>query len=189
MLANRTTGGVPDLRVITLLGFPVMSMVRLPTEESNGTANIHTGAVAVAIDIATGEASGGYQQTHDEFIDTHPDSGADLEFSIPDWEDVLTMASQAAISSGLGFTGVDIVFDADDGPMVLEVNRRPGLGIQNANMDGLLRRLRYVEAHGDPDQFHSAYDRVLRSQEWTTGGWRMAEQPSVDRKTPSEVEI
>ncbi|MFC7325923.1 sugar-transfer associated ATP-grasp domain-containing protein [Halorubrum rutilum] len=189
LLADRTTGGVPDLRVITLLGFPVMSMVRLPTEESNGTANIHTGAVAVAIDIATGEASGGYQQTHNEFIDSHPDSGADLEFSIPDWEDVLTMASQAAISSGLGFTGVDVVFDKHDGPMVLEVNRRPGLGIQNANMDGLLHRLRYVEAHGDPDQFQSAYNRVLRSQEWAKQDWKMVEQPPAERKTPSEVEI
>ncbi|GAA0533282.1 hypothetical protein GCM10008994_05050 [Halorubrum ejinorense] len=189
LLADRTTGGVPDLRVITLLGFPVMSMVRLPTEESNGTANIHTGAVAVAIDIATGEASGGYQQTRNEFIDSHPDSGADLEFSIPDWEDVLTMASQAAISSGLGFTGVDIVFDEDDGPMVLEVNRRPGLGIQNANMDGLLHRLRYVEAHGDPDQFQSAYNRVLRSQEWAKQDWGMVEQLPTERKTPSEVGI
>lgn len=187
LLADRTTGGVPDLRVITLLGFPVMSMVRLPTEESNGTANIHTGAVAVAIDIATGEASGGYQQTHNEFIDSHPDSGADLEFTIPDWEDVLTMASQAAISSGLGFTGVDIVFDEDDGPMVLEVNRRPGLGIQNANMDGLLHRLRYVEAHGDPDQFQSAYNRVLRSQEWAKQDWEIVQQPPAERKTSSEV--
>ena len=189
MLANRITQGVPDLRVITLLGFPVMSMVRLPTEESNGTANIHTGAVAVAIDIATGEASGGYQQTRDEFIDSHPDSGADLEFSVPDWEAVLTMASQAAIASGLGFTGVDIVFDEDNGPMVLEVNRRPGLGIQNANMDGLLHRLRYVEAHGDLDQFQSAHNRVLRSQEWAKQGWEMVEQPLPDRKTSSEVGI
>lgn len=189
LLANRTTGGVPDLRVITLLGFPVMSMVRLPTEESNGTGNIHTGAVAVAVNIVTGEASGGYQQTRNEFIDFHPDSGADLEFSIPDWEDVLTMASQAAISSGLGYAGVDIVFDKDDGPMVLEVNRRPGLGIQNANMDGLLHRLRYVEAHGDPDQFQSAYNRVLRSQEWAKQDWKMVEQPPADRKTPSEVSI
>lgn len=189
LLADRTTGGVPDLRVITLLGFPVMSMVRLPTEESNGTANIHTGAVAVAIDIATGDASGGYQQTRDEFVDTHPDSGADLEFSIPDWEEVLTMASKAAISSGLGFTGVDIVFDEDEGPMVLEVNRRPGLGIQNANMDGLLHRLRYIEAHGDPDQFHSAHDRVLRSQEWTRQDWEIVTQPPADRDTPSEVGI
>jgi alpha-L-glutamate ligase-like protein len=189
MLATRTTGGVPDLRVISLFGFPVMSMVRLPTEESSGTANIHTGAVAVAIDIATGEASGGYQQTHNKFIDSHPDTGADLEFSIPDWEAVLTMASQAGIASGLGYTGVDIVFDDNDGPMVLEVNRRPGLGIQNANMDGLLHRLRHVETHGDPDQFQSARNRVLRSQEWATQDWNTVEKPPVDSKAPSEVGI
>ncbi|GAB3420580.1 hypothetical protein GCM10027435_23450 [Haloparvum alkalitolerans] len=189
MLANRTTGGVPDLRVITLFGFPVMSMVRLPTEESNGTANIHTGAVAVAVDIATGTASGGYQQTHDAFIDTHPDTGADLEFTIPDWEEILTTASQAAIASGLGYTGVDIVFDEDDGPMVLEVNRRPGLGIQNANMDGLLHRLRYIEAHSDPDQFQSASNRVRRAQEWARQDWTTRIHAPTDNELPSEVGV
>ncbi|EMA56894.1 sugar-transfer associated ATP-grasp domain-containing protein [Halorubrum kocurii] len=187
LLADRTTGGVPDLRVITLQGFPVMSMVRLPTDESNGTANIHTGAVAVAIDILTGEASGGYQQTRDAFIQSHPDTGADLEFTIPEWEAVLAMASRAAISSGLGFAGVDIVFDEANGPMVLEVNRRPGLGIQNANMDGLLRRLRYVEDHGDHGQFQSATDRVRRAQEWAKQDWKTFTQPSTDREIRSEV--
>jgi alpha-L-glutamate ligase-like protein len=187
LLADRTTGGVPDLRVITLQGFPVMSMVRLPTNESNGTANIHTGAVAVAIDILTGEASGGYQQTRDAFIQSHPDTGADLEFAIPEWEAVLAMASRAAISSGLGFAGVDIVFDEANGPMVLEVNRRPGLGIQNANMDGLLRRLRYVEEHGDHGQFQSAPDRVRRAQEWAKQDWETFTQTSAESEIRSEV--
>ncbi|WP_049911161.1 sugar-transfer associated ATP-grasp domain-containing protein [Halorubrum coriense] len=187
MLADRTTGGVPDLRVITLQGFPVMSMVRLPTEESNGTANIHTGAIAVAIDIVTGEASGGYQQTRGTFIESHPDTGADLEFAIPDWDAVLTMASRAAISSGLGFAGVDIVFDESNGPMVLEVNRRPGLGIQNANMDGLLRRLRYAEAHGEPGQFQSAAGRVQRAQRWAIQDWDTVSHSSADSDIRQEV--
>ncbi|MEZ3163889.1 sugar-transfer associated ATP-grasp domain-containing protein [Halorubrum sp. RMP-47] len=187
MLADRTTGGVPDLRVITLQGFPVMSMVRLPTEESNGTANIHTGAIAVAIDIVTGEASGGYHQTRDAFVDSHPDTGADLEFAIPDWEAVLTMASRAAIASGLGFAGVDIVFDEHNGPLVLEVNRRPGLGIQNANMDGLLRRLRYVETHSEPGQFHSAADRVQQAQQWASQDWKAISQPPAESDSRHEV--
>lgn len=171
LLANRVTSGIPDLRVITLHGHPIMAMVRLPTEESKGTANIHTGAVAVAVDIASGETSGGYQQTRNRFVTEHPDTGAPLSFRIPDWERVLTTASRAAIASGFGYTGVDIVFDADKGPMVLEVNRRPGLGIQNANMAGLLGRLRFVEAQGEISRFSSASERVRRAMDWSKNGW------------------
>lgn len=172
LLADRVNSGVPDLRVITLHGFPIMAMARLPTVESNGTANIHTGAVAVAINLASGEASGGYQQTRDRFVDKHPDTGASLSFAIPEWQEVLTTASRAAIASGFGYTGVDIVFDADHGPMVLEVNRRPGLGIQNANMAGLLDRLRLVEAQGATNQFISAEERVRRAMEWSENEWQ-----------------
>lgn len=172
LLADRVHGGVPDLRVITLQGFPVMAMVRLPTAESNDTANIHAGAVAVAVDIETGVASGGYQQSRDRYLDSHPDTGASLSFSIPAWEDVLQTASRASISSGLGYVGVDVVFDETHGPQVLEVNRRPGLGIQNANVAGLLRRLRHVEANATDGQFASATERVRQSITWAAADWR-----------------
>jgi len=162
-----------------------MAMSRLPTAESKGTANIHTGAVAVAVDIATGTASGGYQQTRNAFVDTHPDTGASLEFSIPDWESVLEMAARASIASGFGYTGVDIVFDADRGPMVLEVNRRPGLGIQNANMDGLLHRLRFAESRAADTQFMTSRERVREAMAWSRRGWKPDDsenQPERPRK-------
>lgn len=175
LLADRVRSGIPDLRVITLHGYPIMAMVRLPTDESKGTANIHTGAVAIAVDIASGEASGGYQQTRDRFVTEHPDTGASLSFTIPEWENILTSASRAAIASGFGYTGVDVVFDADQGPMVLEVNRRPGLGIQNANLAGLLGRLRFVEAKGDIAQYISSNERVRRAMEWSRMDWESEE--------------
>ena len=37
----------------------------------------------------------------------------------------------------LGYLGVDLVVDAELGPMVLELNARPGLTIQLANRRGL----------------------------------------------------
>jgi alpha-L-glutamate ligase-like protein len=175
LLADRANGGVPDLRIVTLHGYPVMAMARLPTEESRGTANIHAGAVGVAVDVATGVASGGYQQTRRTVLDEHPDTGASLEFEIPDWERVLTIASQAAIATGLGYAGVDVVFDESRGPMVLEVNRRPGLGIQNVNMAGLLGRLRCVEAQDGASQFRSAAERVRRAREWARADWQPAD--------------
>jgi hypothetical protein len=46
---------------------------------------------------------------------------------------------------GLGYLGVDLVLDRDLGPLILELNARPGLSIQIANRAGLRHRLDAVE--------------------------------------------
>lgn len=43
--------GAPDIRIIVLSGFPIMAMVRLPTRESNGKANLHQGAIGAGVDL------------------------------------------------------------------------------------------------------------------------------------------
>ena len=48
--------------------------------------------------------------------------------------------------SGLGYIGTDIVLDKFRGPMLLELNARPGMAIQTANNAGLLPRLRLIES-------------------------------------------
>lgn len=48
--------------------------------------------------------------------------------------------------TGLGYLGADIVLDADKGPMMLELNARPGLAIQIANgigIQGVLKRIEH----------------------------------------------
>ncbi len=143
-LGKFVSEGLPDVRVIAFLGFPVMAMTRLPTRESKGRANIHAGAVACGLEIATGRIV--RATWHGRPVKTHPDTGLPLlDALIPRWFEVLEMATQAQVCSGLGYAGVDLVFDAARGPMVLEVNRRPGLEIQNANGAGLLGRLRAIE--------------------------------------------
>jgi len=143
-LGKLVSEGLSDVRVIAFLGFPVMAMARLPTRESKGRANIHAGAVACGIEIATGRIV--RATWHGRAVKTHPDTGSPLlDVPIPQWSEVLEIATQAQVCSGLGYAGVDVVFDAAGGPMVLEVNRRPGLEIQNANGAGLLGRLRAVE--------------------------------------------
>ncbi|MDX2346730.1 MAG: sugar-transfer associated ATP-grasp domain-containing protein, partial [Legionella sp.] len=42
--------------------------------------------------------------------------------------------------------GVDIVLDKTEGPLMLELNARPGLNIQIANRRGLLTRYEAIEA-------------------------------------------
>lgn len=137
--------GVPDLRVIVFQGFPVMSMMRLSCSASKGKANLHQGAVGVGIDIDTGRAvravQGGLPITH------HPDTGQSLhELVIPQWMGMLELACSCADMTGLGYLGVDLVLDRYLGPLLLELNARPGLAIQVANSAGLLPRLRHVES-------------------------------------------
>lgn len=137
--------GVPDTRVIVFQGFPVMCMMRLSTAASDGKANLHQGAVGVGIDLRTGRAVRAVQ--HNSPIEFHPDTNKDLyKLQVPHWDEVLHLASSCYDMSGLGYIGTDIVLDKYQGPMLLELNARPGMAIQTANNAGLLPRLRLIEA-------------------------------------------
>ncbi len=137
--------GIPDIRVIVFRGYPVMSMVRLPTRQSQGKANLHQGAIGVGIDIATGITCGG--SCGNEIVMEHPDTGNPIAgLEIPGWETILTLAARCCDITGLGYLGVDIVLDKRRGPLILELNARPGLNIQIANGAGLGQRLAAVES-------------------------------------------
>ncbi|MGD2114694.1 MAG: alpha-L-glutamate ligase-like protein, partial [Acidobacteriota bacterium] len=142
--------GVPDIRIIVFKGHPVMAMVRLPTRSSDGKANLHQGAVGAGIDLATGRTLSGVWGT--QVIDEHPDTGEAIsDLRIPAWDRMLEIAAQAYEMTGLGYLGVDLVLDRHLGPLMLELNARPGLAIQIANGRGLWQRLRTVDAEADPD--------------------------------------
>jgi glutathione synthase/RimK-type ligase-like ATP-grasp enzyme len=47
--------------------------------------------------------------------------------------------------TGLGYLGVDMVIDRERGPLLLELNARPGLQIQVANQAGLRSRLALID--------------------------------------------
>jgi glutathione synthase/RimK-type ligase-like ATP-grasp enzyme len=79
-------------------------------------------------------------------IEWHPDTQASLlGVEVPHWQDVLALSRRVAEATGLGYLGVDIVVDAEPGPMLLEANARPGLAIQIANGRGLLPRLEEID--------------------------------------------
>ena len=157
--------GVPDIRVIVCRGYPVMAMMRLSTRSSDGKANLHQGAVGVGLDIATGRPLNAVQNGLK--VERHPDTGKQLsEMKIPDWEVLLELAARCYEVSGLGYLGTDMVLDRRYGPMLLELNARPGLTIQVANGTGLLPRLRKIDALSDADIALPAAERVRRSREW-----------------------
>ena len=161
-LAKISFRGVPDIRLIVFRGYPVMAMIRLPTRLSDGRANLHQGAVGVGIALASGTTLGGVQENHR--ISEHPDTGHQLEgMTIPGWDRILEMAANCYEMTGLGYLGVDIVVDRDFGPLILELNARPGLAIQIANGSGLHHRLIQIEQLGETS--HTPDQRLMACRE------------------------
>jgi alpha-L-glutamate ligase-like protein len=158
MFEELSYDGVPDIRVIVFNGYPVMSMLRLSTRASDGKANLHKGAVGVGLDIGSGRSLHAVQ--YSRRIQSHPDTDLALDrITIPDWKELLLLAARSFEMTKLGYIGADIVIDAQRGPMLLELNARPGLSIQVANGQGLLPRLWAIEAL-DPDFSPGPEERV-----------------------------
>ena len=156
--------GIPDIRIITLLGYPAMAMVRLPTRQSGGKANLHQGAIGVGVDMSTGKTLGGVFQN--DTIDYHPDTlNSIVGIEVPYWNKILEIASSCYELTGLGYLGVDIVLDKVQGPLMLELNARPGLNIQIANREGGLKRYRAIEERFTTHGTESPLDKVLFSRQ------------------------
>ncbi|HEX9340073.1 MAG TPA: sugar-transfer associated ATP-grasp domain-containing protein [Thermoplasmata archaeon] len=175
--------GLADVRVISFRGYPVMAMMRIPTQASGGKANLHLGALAAGVRLSTGTIvhcvwRGAPQPNH-------PDTGTPLlGQTVPFWDEILELAAEAQRLSGLGFAGVDISIDARQGPVVMEVNRRPGLEIQVANAAGLLRRLRLIE--GLPDGHLPVEERLQVVREFDAGHWGVS--PLASRRSGTPVD-
>jgi alpha-L-glutamate ligase-like protein len=139
-----TFKGIPDIRIIIFNKIPVMAMLRLPTESSKGKANLQQGAIGVGIDLATGTTTTAVLGKS-KLIEYVPGTRMLLSgIKIPHWNDILNLAVRTQEISGLGYLGVDIAIDKESGPIILELNARPGLSIQIANLAGLKGRLERV---------------------------------------------
>ena len=135
--------GIPDIRIIVFSGVPVMAMLRVPTAESEGKANLSKGAIGIGIDISTGVTTTAWYRNG--LIEHYPGTKIKTRgIKVPEWNDVLYQAVQTQLASKLGFAGVDIVIDKNKGPTVLEINARPGLTIQSVNQASLKTRLERV---------------------------------------------
>lgn len=142
--------GVPDIRVIVYRGYPTMTMVRLPTRASDGKANLHQGAVGAGVDMSRGVTLNGVLNDH--LVDEHPDTGALVAgLEIPHWDFILQTAARGYEVTELGYLGVDMVIDRHKGPLILEMNARPGLNIQIANCEGLAKRIQRIDEIQDPN--------------------------------------
>ena len=155
--------GVPDIRVIVYRGYPTMAMVRLPTRASDGKANLHQGAVGAGVDMSSGETLSGVLDN--DVVDEHPDTGALVAgLRIPQWDFILQSAARGCDVTELGYLGVDMVIDRDLGPLILEMNARPGLNIQIANCTGLATRITRIDEIYDADATPDDRARIARHE-------------------------
>lgn len=166
-LAKASFQGVPDVRVIVYRGYPLMTMVRLPTKASDGRANLHQGAVGLGVAVSHGR--GTHAIVKDRPVVAHPDTGERLVgMPIPEFDTVLDIAVKAADEAQLGYLGADVVVDAKRGPMLLELNARPGLSIQLCNQAGLLPLMAAIDREVPTPRSREeriAWSRALVSKE------------------------
>lgn len=135
--------GIPDIRVIVFNRVPVMAMLRMPTKKSDGKANLHQGGIGVGIDLANGITTNAIMDGN--LIEYVPETKIILSgIKIPYWDKILEISVRTADATNMGYTGIDISLDRDEGPVVLEANARPGLAIQFANLAPLKERLEKI---------------------------------------------
>ncbi len=127
--------GLADVRLIMHKHEPILCMCRIPTQASDGKANLHQGALGIGIDIDSGIST--HALLNERLVTHHPDTGIDLiGNTIPYWDQVINMSRAAAEHVPLKYLGIDISIGTD-APVLLEINVRPGLQIQNANQVGM----------------------------------------------------
>ena len=171
VLGDVSYQGLPDVRVLVFRGVPIQAMIRLPTRASDGRANLHMGGVAVGVDLARGITVHGWHGGRAATV--HPDLGRSvIGIVVPAWDRILAIAARCFEAVPLGYLGVDVVVDAKVGPMVLELNARPGLTIQLANRAGVRRVMEEI-VRCDPGRL-TLEERVSLGQELalSAGGGR-----------------
>jgi alpha-L-glutamate ligase-like protein/uncharacterized protein (TIGR02421 family) len=135
--------GMPDVRIVVFNLVPVMAMLRIPTRESFGKANVHLGGIGLGIDLAKGTTT--YATQYNRILISLPDGADPKGHAIPRFQDLLLIASRVQQITNIGFLAVDLTLDKEDGPMLLEVNARSGLMVQVANLAPLRSRLERVQ--------------------------------------------
>lgn len=175
--------GTPDIRIVVFNKVPVMAMLRLPTKDSGGRANLHQGAIGVGVDIATGITTKAVWYGSE--IKFKPGTKRKLHgIKIPNWTKILETAVKCSEATRLGFLGVDIVLHPDRGPMVLELNGQPGFQIQLANDTGLKKRMDRVEDLEVLDAEHGVrIAKILFAERWAS---RVKLEEGVKTLKPTE---
>ncbi len=147
LVSELSPHGLADIRMINYKGNNVKAMLRIATIASDGRANLHQGGIGVSIDLQSGRTLAARIAKED--ITHHPDTGrALLDVELPHWDEILHLCEEAAKAVPLDYLGIDIAL-SDSGPVILEVNARPGIEIQNVAGEGLREKLSEIDRRAD----------------------------------------
>lgn len=138
------TYGLADIRIIVFNLVPVAAMIRIPTEESEGKANINAWGIGCGIDIQTGNI---YSTLYEGKIykKLFPKVSKMYQgMKIPFWDDLLFLSSKIQYFVNLWYLALDRVI-TEDGPKLLEINARAGLEVQNISDTRLQKILNKIE--------------------------------------------
>lgn len=135
--------GLPDIRIVVFNLIPVMAMLRIPTAQSRGKANVHLGGIGIGIDLANGTTT--FAAQYNSIIPALPHGQPASGICIPHWTNFLLIASRIQELTNIGYLAVDLTMDIEQGPLLLEVNARAGLMVQVANLAPLRKRLERIK--------------------------------------------
>lgn len=138
------SAGLPDIRVFCVNFVPVMAMMRHSTKETRGRANLSVGAIGVGLDIESGKVTNLFSKKAEKQFKPE-DFDIPENYSVPHWEKIRATARKASQLSGLLISGVDLILDRNDRVVLLEINGRPGIEIQNVNKKSLYRSIDLLE--------------------------------------------
>lgn len=123
--------GLTGIRVYTYNGDAVLAMARIPTDPADAGAS--RGVLCAGIDMHSGMLSAACDRKG--YLAEHPDTYASIEgVKINNWSGILKICSRTANAVPFEYLSIDLVVDADRGPIVMQVNERPGIDIQDAPM-------------------------------------------------------
>ena len=137
------THGLADIRIIVYNFVPVAAMLRVPTEASDGKANLDRWWVWLGVEVGTGRVQSMFLNGK-VYTENFPDQYAgfyDQYLSYRD--DILHRSTQIQYYVNLGYLALDRVI-TETWPKLLEINARAGLKIQLALDMPLRERLEKV---------------------------------------------
>jgi len=119
-------------------------MLRYPTKESDGKANIAKWGIGFWVDIADGRIFSMYYKWK-IYLKEFPKEYEHFYWkTIPYWDDILLYSSQIQYFTNIWYLGLDWVI-AKTWPNLLEINARAGMEIQLVNGEWLEKRLKKIE--------------------------------------------
>lgn len=138
--------GLADIRIIVFNLVPIAAMVRVPTEKSDGKANLAQWWIALGIDIGTGRISSvAWKWAGKSYTKAFPEEYKHFKWmKVPFWDDLMLLSANVQFFVNIGYVGLDWVI-TKSWPKLLEVNWRSGIEIQNITMQPMLSRIQKIE--------------------------------------------